>query len=338
MKILKNPSLLHFNTFKVEAKAREVIIIEVQDDFNKLLGIRDLSLLPYLIIGSGSNVLFTKDFQGTIIKPETNSINLLNENDDHAWLKVDAGMNWHSLVEKSIELGYQGLENLSLIPGTVGAAPIQNIGAYGVEIQQFIEQVEALDLRGGEFFHFDRDDCEFGYRSSIFKTRYKDRFLITSVIFKLNKKPNYNTSYNQIEETLGQLDLKALNPRNISAAIIHIRRNKLPDPDKIGNAGSFYKNPVVDRTDLEGLKAEFPEIKAYQVDQEHWKISAAWLIESCGWKGKHYGRAGVYQNQPLVLVNLGGASGMAIFELSEKIKEDVMAKFGLILQTEVNII
>ncbi len=338
MKIIKNPSLLHLNTFKVEAKAKEIIILERQDDFIELLEIRNLVHDPYLVLGGGSNVLFTNDFQGTIIKPETNSVILLNEDEDHAWVKVEAGLNWHSLVVKSIDLGLQGLENLSLIPGTVGAAPIQNIGAYGVEIQQFIEQVEALDLRGGEYFHFDQKDCEFGYRSSIFKTRYKDRFLITSVILKLNKRPDYNISYDQISETLNQLGLEPLNARNISAAVIHIRRNKLPDPNEIGNAGSFFKNPVIDKTDLEGLKAEFPEMKAYQIDEEHWKIPAAWLIESCGWKGKHYGFAGVYHNQPLVLINLGGASGREVLELSEKIKRDVMAKFGLILQPEVNIL
>ena len=338
MKVLKHHSLLHFNTFKVEAKADELILLESPEDYIELLKICDLKNIPYFVLGDGSNVLFTQDYHGTLIKSQLNNVSIINEDERHALLRVESGLNWHYLVRKTIDLGYQGIENLSLIPGTVGAAPIQNIGAYGTEIQQFIEKVEALDLQGGEFFHFDNKDCEFGYRSSIFKTKYKGRFLITSIVLRLNKKPEFNVSYDKIGETLKTLDLGKLSARNISDAIIYIRQNKLPDPDKIGNAGSFFKNPIIDKTDYEGLKAEFPGIKAFRIDKEHFKIPAAWLIESCGWKGKSIGKAGVYQHQPLVLVNLGNASGKDIIELSKKIQHDVGKKYGILLQPEVNIL
>jgi UDP-N-acetylmuramate dehydrogenase len=334
MKVVKDPSLSTYNTFKVHARASEIILLEEPDDYMDLLRMRDFKS-PFFILGEGSNILFTKDYPGTIIKNQLNKITRLKENKRHVWLKVDAGVNWHNLVCKTIDMGLQGLENLSLIPGTVGAAPIQNIGAYGVEVQQFLEKVEALDLQGGEFFHFDNKDCEFSYRSSIFKTKYKDRFLITAIILRLNKIPEINTSYEKIMETMDILGLVVLSPKNISKAIIHIRKSKLPDPEKIGNAGSFFKNPIIDKTDLEGLKAEFPEVKAFQVDKMHYKIPAAWLIESCGWKGKSYGKAGVYKDQPLVLVNLGDAEGREILELSKKIQKDVASRFGLILQPEV---
>jgi UDP-N-acetylmuramate dehydrogenase len=338
MKILKNLSLLHYNTFKIDVKADELILLESQEDYIGLLKQRDFRNRSYFVLGDGSNVLFTKDYHGTCIKSQLSNMSIVKEDKAHVWLRVDTGMNWHYLVRKTIDMGYQGIENLSLIPGAVGAAPVQNIGAYGVEIHQFIEKVEALDLKGGEFFHFDNKDCEFGYRSSIFKTKHKGRFLITSILLRLNKKPEFNITYEKIQDTLRLLKLKQLTSRNISDAIIYIRKNKLPDPDVFGNAGSFFKNPIIDKIDYEGLKAEFPTIKAFQVDKEHFKIPAAWLIESCGWKGKSYGKAGVYQNQPLVLVNLGNASGKDILKLSEKVQDDVAKRFGILLKPEVNIL
>lgn len=338
MKIFNNYPLLHLNTFKVNAKTDELILLESHEDYAELLKTKDLRNTPYFVLGAGSNVLFTRDYQGICIKNQLKNISVIREDARYAWLSVDAGMNWHELVRKTIDMNIQGLENLSLIPGTVGAAPVQNIGAYGVEIHQFIEHVDTLDLQGGEFFRFYHQECEFGYRSSVFKTKYKGRFLITSVVLRLNKKPEFNLSYEMIQETLERLKLDQVNARNISEAIIYIRQNKLPDPDVIGNAGSFFKNPVVDKTDYEGLKAEFPGMRSYQVDSERYKIPAAWLIESCGWKGKSYGKAGVYQNQPLVLVNLGNASGKDILKLSEKIQEAVAKKFGILLIPEVNIL
>jgi UDP-N-acetylmuramate dehydrogenase len=338
MKILKNQSLLHLNTFKVDAKAKEIIYLEKQEDYADLLTRVNFDKNPFFILGEGSNILFTEDYKGTLIKPLLSDIHKIKEDDRFTWLKVEAGLNWHKLVLKTIDMGLQGLENLSLIPGTVGAAPVQNIGAYGVEISQFIEQVEAFDLRGGELFFLDASDCEFDYRSSIFKTKHKGRFLIKSVILRLNKIPSYNISYGQVKDTLYHLGYKTPNAKRISDAVIFIRRNKLPDPGDIGNAGSFFKNPVLDRIDYEGLKAEFPGLKAFQIDKAHYKIPAAWLIESCGWKGQHEGQVGVYHNQPLVLINRGQATGKDILSLSKKIQEDVALKFGIILQPEVNIL
>jgi UDP-N-acetylmuramate dehydrogenase len=338
MKILENQSLIQFNTFKVDAKAKKIVILERSEDYLKLLKQIDFKNNQFFILGDGSNILFTKDYDGTLIKPQLSGISKVKEDTHYVWLKVEAGLNWHKLVLRTIEMGLQGLENLSLIPGTVGAAPVQNIGAYGVEIKQFIEQVTALDLRGGELFYFDAKECEFDYRTSIFKTKYNGRFLIQSVTFRLNKIPEYNTSYEQIKETLKNLGVTTLNAKNISDAIVHIRRNKLPDPSEIGNAGSFFKNPILDRVDYEGLKAEFPGIKVFQIDKENFKISAAWLIESCGWKGQTDGQAGVYHNQPLVLINRGKASGAEILSLSKRIQGEVAKKFGIILQPEVNIL
>jgi len=338
MKILENQSLIQFNTFRVNVKAKEIIFLERPEDYVELLKLIDFTQNKFFILGDGSNILFTRDYDGTLIKSQLSGISKIKEDSQSTWLKVEAGLSWHTLVLKTIDMGLQGLENLSLIPGTVGAAPVQNIGAYGVEIKQFIEQVEALDLRGGELFYLDTRDCEFNYRSSIFKTKYKGRFLIKSVTFRLNKVPKYNITYGQIKETLNSLGLTTINIKNISDAIIHIRKNKLPDPNEIGNAGSFFKNPILDRADYEGLKAEFPSINVFQIDKEHFKISAAWLIESCGWKGEHDGQAGVYHNQPLVLINRGKATGKEILALSKQIQNDVASKFGIILQPEVNIL
>lgn len=338
MKILHNHPLFSYNYFKVHAYARKLILIEREEDYVDLFSRMDFKKIQFLVLGDGSNILFTRDFEGTCIKTGLSDIYRIKENDEYAWIRIEAGMNWHSLVIKTIEMGLQGLENLSLIPGTVGAAPVQNIGAYGVEIEQFIDQVEAVDLTGGEVFHLRAEDCEFSYRSSIFKNRYKNRFLIKSVTLQLNKKPSFNISYDKVQETLDLLNLKEINAKNISDAIIHIREGKLPDPAKIGNAGSFFKNPIVDKTDFEGLKAEFPRLPFYQVDKFSFKIPAAWLIEDCGWKGKRIGDAGVNPNQPLVLVNMGSASGKDILRLSEKIQKDVAHKFGIELQPEVNII
>jgi UDP-N-acetylmuramate dehydrogenase len=338
MKILHNHPLVSYNYFKIHAYAHKLILIECEDDYFELINRTDFNKVPFLILGDGSNILFTRDFAGTCIKTGLSEISKIRENEEYVWLRIEAGMNWHSLVIKTIEMGLQGLENLSLIPGTVGAAPVQNIGAYGVEIEQFIDQVEALDLKGGEVFLFSARDCEFDYRSSIFKNRYKNRFFIKSITLRLNKNPSFNISYGKIQETLELLNLTEINAKNISDAVIHIRESKLPDPAKTGNAGSFFKNPIVEKTDFEGLKAEFPRIPSYQVDKLNFKIPAAWLIEECGWKGKRIGDAAVNPNQPLVLVNMGSASGKDILSLSEKIKKDVAQKFGIELQPEVNII
>jgi len=298
----------------------------------------DLRHERFLIVGEGSNLLFRDNFSGLIITSNMDGIRIMEEDDRHAWIEVEAGMKWHKFVLETIRMGFQGLENLSLIPGKVGAAPIQNIGAYGVEISQFIESVIALDIPSREKVEFSREECTFGYRKSIFKTTLKGQTMILSVRLRLNKIPDFNISYDKIHETLDRQGVSELSAGAISRAVIDIRRNKLPDPDRIGNAGSFFKNPVVDKMDFEGLKAEFPDITGYQAGKEEIKIPAAWLIEKCGWKGKRTNGAGVHEHHALVLVNYGNATGKEIYDLSEKIRESVASKFGIILEPEVNII
>lgn len=332
------PSLLPFNTFKIDVRAKEMVTIENTSEIEELYLDRKIKDAPYLILGEGSNILFTKNFPGLVIHSIAGKIEVVKENEKNLWLKVESGLNWHSLVLETIKMGLQGLENLSLIPGKVGAAPIQNIGAYGIEIEKFIEEVEAFDLLGGTDIIFNHKECEFGYRTSIFKSTFQNRLFIKSITLKLNKIPDYTIQYESIQETLDLLKSEKMNPESISNAIIHIRMNKLPDPDKIGNAGSFFKNPVIDKTDFEGLQAEFPGIRYFHLDKNKVKIPAAWLIEQCKWKGKKIGNCGVHRTQPLVLINLGNAKGSDIFRLSEKIREDVSHKFGLLLEPEVNIL
>jgi UDP-N-acetylmuramate dehydrogenase len=338
MKIFRNPLLTKYNTFHIPVSAREMVVLERPGDYESLLTRYNLQHEKYQIIGGGSNILFTDDYDGLIISTNTKQIRILRENDHHVWVEVDSGLNWHQFVQKSISMGYQGLENLSFIPGKVGAAPIQNIGAYGVEIGQFIESVTILDLRSRRTVMFSRKECQFGYRSSIFKTNYKNRVFIKSLQLRLNKIPEFNISYDLIKETLDTMRISELSASAISEAVIMIRKNKLPDPDHIGNAGSFFKNPVVDRTDFEGLKAEFPDIRGYDIGEGNFKIPAAWLIEQCGWKGKKIKEAGVYQKHSLILVNYGNSTGKEIYELSRKISRSVEEKFGILLDAEVNII
>lgn len=338
MKILQNPSLKSYNTFHLPVHAREMVILESKTDLQEIFNIYSFDNVNYLVLGEGSNILFTQDFDGLIISSSMDQIKILKEDDQYTWLEVDAGLNWHSLVEKTIGMGLQGLENLSLIPGKVGAAPIQNIGAYGVEIETFMESVKAIDLSTQQEINFSKKECEFGYRTSIFKTTYKNQFIIHSIVLRLNKIPDYNISYENIRETLEILNLKELTASTISKAVIYIRKNKLPDPDIMGNAGSFFKNPIVDKMYYDGLKTEFPGIKGYEAGPNLVKIPAAWLIENCGWKGKRYKNAGVHDDQPLVLVNHGNASGIDILELSRDIQKSISDTFGIILESEVYVI
>jgi UDP-N-acetylmuramate dehydrogenase len=338
MKIISFPSLFNFNTFHLPVSAREMAILESEEDFMEIFNRYDLKNQEYLILGEGSNILFTRDFDGLIITSSMNRIRIMEENNCFALIEADAGLNWHSLVQQTISMGYQGLENLSLIPGKVGAAPIQNIGAYGVEIEKFIDSVIGIDLISHEPLTFSKEECRFSYRSSIFKTTYKNQILIRSIRLKLNKIPEYHITYDKILETLDLLGTQNLSAASISRAVVYLRRSKLPDPDKIGNAGSFFKNPVVDKIDYEGLKAEFPDIRGYEVSPDSVKIPAAWLIEQCGWKGKRFKAAGIHHNHALVLVNHGNASGKDLLQLSEKIQHSVSAKFGILLEPEVNII
>lgn len=333
----QNVSLKPYNTFGIAAKAASFFEFTSLDELKMALKSRAIEQ-ELLILGGGSNLLLTQDFEGLVLKNGLKGIGLEKEDDDHVWVRAMAGENWHEFVMHSIDQGWAGIENLSLIPGTVGAAPMQNIGAYGVEIKQVFESLKAVEIATGEVHTFDNTTCEFGYRESIFKKAVKGKYVIASVLFRLNKTPEFNTSYGAIQDTLKEMGVEELSIKAVSDAVIHIRQNKLPDPAEIGNAGSFFKNPTVDKIDYEGLKAEFPSIPGYKQPEDRVKIPAAWLIEQAGWKGKTFGQIGVHKKQPLVLVNYGKGKGADIRDLAFKVRASVAEKFGIELTPEVNII
>lgn len=337
MLVQKDISLKPYHTFGIEVKTKYLIEIHNIEDVKDALNFQKQQNLELLILGGGSNLLFTKDFEGVVIKVTLKGIEKIKEDENSVWVKVAAGENWHEFVLFCIENGWGGVENLSLIPGTVGAAPMQNIGAYGVEIKETFDSLEAYHLQGGEIHQFSKEQCKFGYRESIFKNEVKGEYLITSVVFKLSKKHLLNFSYGDIQQVLARENIEP-SISNISQAVIEIRSSKLPNPKEIGNAGSFFKNPFVEKTHFEKLKDLYPQIPVYPVDEKLVKIPAGWLIEQCGWKGYKNGDAGVHAKQALVLVNYGHAKGVEIGELSEMIKKSVSEKFGIALHTEVNIV
>jgi UDP-N-acetylmuramate dehydrogenase len=295
--------------------------------------------LQYLILGGGSNVLFTKDYNGIVLKNTLTGIEVVAEDEQHIFVKAAAGENWHQFVQYCIAHHYAGVENLSLIPGNVGASPMQNIGAYGVEIKDVFESLEAWHIGEKKLVQFTKTDCEFGYRESVFKRQYKNQFVITSVTFKLNKNPIFNTSYGAIQAELDKMGEQQLSIQAIAQAVINIRSAKLPDPKITGNAGSFFKNPTIPVQQLQQLQTAFPNLPHYP-DVNHpdrVKIAAGWLIEQCGFKGARNGDAGCHPLQALVLVNYGNASGQQIFDFSTTIIEAVKLKFGITLEREVNI-
>jgi UDP-N-acetylmuramate dehydrogenase len=291
-----------------------------------------------LILGGGSNILFTQNYEGLVLKNDLKGISIVKEEDDFVYVQAGAGENWHQFVLYCLRKNLSGAENLSLIPGNVGASPMQNIGAYGVEIKDVFHELEALHLKEKMVRKFNSIECEFGYRDSIFKKRYKDQFAILNVTFRLNKKPQYNISYGAIEQKLKQMGVQELSIHAVSQAVINIRNSKLPDPAVIGNAGSFFKNPEISKHKLDELKRIEPGIPSYATNDDKLKISAAWLIEQCGWKGYRRGDAGCNAKQALVLVNYGNASGEQIYELSEEIRQSVKERFGIELEREVNIL
>jgi len=339
MTIQQNVDLLPYNTFGIQAFAKSFTTIKTIEDATTLFASEIFKKQKHFILGGGSNVLLTKNFDGLVVKVEILGKEVIHEDDSTVTLRVGAGENWHAFVMYCVERNYGGIENLSLIPGTVGAAPMQNIGAYGVEIKKNILGVEAIEIVTGDVRYFDAQDCKFGYRESIFKQEVKDQFLISSVTLKLTKKDHhFNVSYGAIEETLKQLDTKTLSVKAISDAVIYIRSHKLPDPARIGNAGSFFKNPSIQAELMDFIKINYPSIPSYPSTNGLVKIPAAWLIEQCGWKGKTFDSIGVHQHQALVLVNYGGGKGEKIWELAMKIKESVKEKFDVTLQPEVNVI
>jgi UDP-N-acetylmuramate dehydrogenase len=338
MNILENVSLKSYNTFGIAANARYFTEIRTVLQLQEVLRSREVSSLPKLVLGGGSNLLFTQDFDGLVIKIDLQGIEKINEDTQHVYVQAGAGVVWHQFVLYCIENQYAGIENLSLIPGTVGAAPMQNIGAYGVEIKEIFDSLEAVHIASGDTRRFSNEECQFGYRESVFKKELKGQYIITSVTFRLGKVPVFNTSYGAIQDTLQQMSADALTLKSVSDAVIHIRRSKLPDPAEIGNAGSFFKNPEIPATQYEELKTQYPQMPGYVTSPQTIKVPAGWLIEQCGWKGKRIGDTGVHKNQALVLVNYGNAKGNEIKALAEQVQQSVFEKFNIHLQAEVNFI
>ena len=291
-----------------------------------------------LILGGGSNILFTKDFDGLVILNNIKGKEIISQNQQSIFLKIGAGENWHELVMYCVDNGWGGIENLSLIPGNTGTAPMQNIGAYGVEIKETFLELEALEISSGKIVKFNNSDCEFGYRESVFKNKMKNQYIILNITLELKKNPVLNINYGDVKAILESQNIKNPAIKEVSNAIIRIRQSKLPDPKKIGNSGSFFKNPLVSLNQLELIRKNYPNVVNYEINENEFKIAAGWLIERAGWKGKKFNNYGVHEKQALVLVNYGLANGMEIFDLSEKIILDIKDKFGITLEREVNII
>lgn len=338
MNVLQNQSLKSYNTFGLEAYAKFFVAVSTVDELKKVLQQPELKDLPRFILGGGSNILLTKNFDGLVIKNSIKGIELLQEDDKHVWLKVGSGEVWHELVLHTINQGWGGMENLSLIPGQVGAAPMQNIGAYGVELEASFESLEAVDMQTAEVRSFNKDECNFGYRESVFKTTLKGQYCIVSVTFKLNKKPALNISYGDIKRTLDDMQVWEPTVKDVSAAVIKIRQSKLPDPKVLGNSGSFFKNPEIPKEQFEALQQYFPLIPSYPTPSGLVKVPAGWLIEQAGWKGKRIGNTGSHAQQALVLVNYGGATGQEIYQLALDIQASVKEKFGITIVPEVNVV
>lgn len=335
--IQENINIQAYNTFGIDCSAKYFAPFNSIKDLQSILTDPIRKKNKLLVLGGGSNLLFTKNFNGLIIKNELTGIFKVKEDTDHVWIEAMAGEAWHDFVMYAIDHDYGGIENLSLIPGSVGAAPMQNIGAYGVEIKDVFHELEAIHIETGEQVRFTKKRCKFGYRESIFKNVLKDQYVITSVTLKLTKNHEVNTTYGAIEAQLKEKNVTRANIKHISDAVIAIRQSKLPDPALIGNSGSFFKNPIISKHKFEKLQKKFPEVSYYPVDDDHVKIAAGWLIDQAGWKGKTLENYGVHKNQALVLVNYGGAKGKDIFKLSTEILSDIKTKYNISLEREVNI-
>lgn len=338
MRIEHHMDLTPYNTFGIAAKADVLAHFSSAAELKTLLASPDLAGLPRLVLGGGSNVLFTGDFHGVVLLNEIPGIEVVRADEDHVWVQAGAGVTWHRFVQHCVDHGWGGVENLSLIPGKVGAAPMQNIGAYGVEIKDTFDSLEALRIADGEVVTFDREACAFGYRESFFKRAGKDQYVILNVTFRLDKRPKLNTSYGNIQEELTRKGIAHPTIKDVSEAVIAIRSSKLPDPAVLGNAGSFFKNPVVPVELADRIRAKEPDLVAYPAGPGQVKLAAGWLIERAGWKGHNAGTHGVHAKQALVLVNLGGATGRAVYDLSEQVLRSVEERFGVELEREVNMI
>ena len=338
MDIQKNSSLKNYNTFGVHVACSTLVNLNSTEEAQAFVNIGLDKNKAHLVIGEGSNLLFTKYFDGTIIRMQNKGIELIDQNNKYVWIKASAGEKWDDFVKWSVENKYAGAENLSLIPGTVGAAPIQNIGAYGVELASIFNALEAIEIDSGKLHRFYLKELRFSYRDSVFKQKLKDKYIITAVILKLNKFPFFKIDYGNIAAELEKMTFENLNIGVIRQAVIQIRTSKLPDPKEIGNAGSFFKNPVVSKEKYENLKQLYPNLVAYPLENELFKLAAGWLIENAGLKGYSKGKVGVHKNQALIIVNLGEASGKEILEFSQDIQQKITEKYGLLLEREVYLI
>lgn len=337
MEIKQNVSLQPYNTFGIDVLAKHFVEIKTEQELELLLQQTKNQFPAKMILGGGSNILFTDAVDALIIKNSLRGIKIIKKTEQHTWVQVAAGEVWHEFVLWCIENNLCGVENLSLIPGQVGAAPMQNIGAYGAEVKDVIEQVNAIETETGKKISLTNEQCLFGYRESIFKHALKNKCIITSVVFRLNNFPNFNINYGDIKLMLHEMQVSDLTVKAVSNAVIKIRSSKLPDPKVLGNAGSFFKNPVITSSQFTELKEKFPLMPHYPQPNEKEKIPAGWLIEQCGWKGKQTGNVGAHKTQALVLVNYGGATGSEILEHAHRIQQSVLEKFGIEIFPEVNV-
>ena len=334
----QNVSLQSLNTFGISAAAKYYSRFTSHEEIHSAITSGEARGLPLLILGGGSNILFTRDFEGLVLHNSVSGISMIGEDSRHWFVKCGAGESWHGLVEWCLARGYAGLENLSLIPGTAGAGPLQNIGAYGVEFKDHFHELEAYEISTGKLVTFDAFGCRFGYRESVFKQELKGKYVVLNVTLKLDKYPVFHTEYGAIRTELERMHVTELSAKAISDAVCSIRRSKLPDPAQLGNAGSFFKNPEVSRMTCDTLKRNYPEAVVFELPNGNFKVAAGWLIEQCGWKGKRVGNTGAHKDQALVLVNYGGASGAEIYDLAMAIRQSVLDRFGIEINPEVNIV
>ena len=339
MKDLKHYSLLPHNTFGIQANCDRFIDMETEDDVMKLKDMLDDKDMPLLIIGRGSNLLLTDDYHATVLHCSIKGKTIVKEDGNSVLLRCGAGEEWDSIVDYCVAHDWQGIENLSLIPGEVGASAVQNIGAYGTEVKEIIHSIEAVEISTGKKHTFTNEQCEYSYRQSKFKNEWKDRFIITHVTYRLEKSTDYipKVDYGNIKSELERKGISLPTMKDIRDVVISIRKDKLPDPEVEGNAGSFFMNPIVEKATFMNLLEQYPDMPHYNVDSEREKIPAGWMIDQCGWKGKTLGKAGVHDRQALVLVNRGGATGKDILHLCNTIRNDVKQKFGIDIHPEVNI-
>lgn len=338
MTIEHNTDLSSFNTFGIAARAAAFARFGSADELRGLLAHPDLEGMPRLILGGGSNVLFTRDWPGVVLLNDVRGIQRIAEDEDTVIVRAGAGELWHALVMHAVEHGWGGIENMSLIPGRVGAGPMQNIGAYGVELKDVFDHLEAFRIADGAVVRFDAAQCRFGYRESFFKREGRDQYVILHVALRLRKRATVNVGYGSLKQELTRRGISEPTIKDVSDAVIAIRSSKLPDPRVLGNAGSFFKNPVVEEAFAQALKQRIPDLITFPAEPGHVKLAAGQLIEKAGWKGRRIGAAGVHKDQALVLVNHGGATGQEVFDLSSRVLESIKEQYGVELEREVNII